>query len=73
MMTLMNPSVLEHFHAERQRRLRPTPRIGDTPATAPAAIRVRVGRALIGAGTAISGERFEPTRPTTTKPQPRAA
>ena len=71
MMTLMNPSVLEHFHAERQRRLRPTPRIGETPATAPAAIRVRVGRALIGAGTAISGERFETARPT--KPQPRAA
>jgi hypothetical protein len=73
MLTLMNPNVLEHFHAERQRRLRPTPRTGETPATAPAAIRVRVGRALIGAGTAISGERFEPAARPSTKPQPRAA
>jgi hypothetical protein len=72
MMTLMNPSVLEHFHAERQRRLRPTPRIERTHAATHAGIRVRIGRALIGAGTAISGERFEPAHPTT-KPQPRAA
>jgi hypothetical protein len=70
-MTLImpDPSVLEHFHTERQRRLRPTPRRGTTQSHAPAGIRVRIGRALIGVGTALSGERVEPARPSA---QPRA-
>ena len=72
MMIMSNPSVLDHFHAERQRRLRPTPRKGGKPTPTSASLRVRVGRALIGAGTAISGERVEPARPNP-NPQPRAA
>ena len=72
MMILSNPSVLDHFHAERQRRLRPTPRRGATQTHTHAGLRVRLGRALIGAGAAISGERVEPARPKPT-PQPRAA
>lgn len=72
MMILSNPSVLDHFHAERQRRLRPTPRHGGKPTSTNASLRVRIGRALIGAGTAISGERVEPARPKP-NPQPRAA
>ena len=74
MMILSNPSVLDHFHSERQRRLRPTPRRGAARRTTPthAGLRVRLGRALIGAGTAISGERVEPARPKP-NPQPRAA
>ena len=72
MMILSNPSVLDHFHAERQRRLRPTPRQGATQSPTHAGLRVRLGRALIGAGTAISGERAEPARPKP-NPQPRTA
>jgi hypothetical protein len=72
MMILSNPSVLDHFHAERQRRLRPMPRQGGKPTSTNANLRVRVGRALIGAGTAISGERVEPARHKP-NPQPRAA
>ncbi len=74
MMILSNPSVLEHFHAERQRRLRPTPRTGGTLTTTNtrAGLRVRLGRALIGAGAAISGERVEPARPKP-NPSPRTA
>jgi hypothetical protein len=67
---LTNPSVLEHFHTERQRRLRPAPRTGVTKLPGPG-MRVRLGRALIGAGSALAGERVEPAgRPST---QPRAA
>jgi hypothetical protein len=69
MMIMPNPSVLEHFHKERQRRLRPTPRTGATRTPTHAGMRVRIGRALIGAGTALSGERVEPARPSA---QPRA-
>jgi hypothetical protein len=69
MMIMPNPSVLEHFHAERQRRLRPTPRRGTLRTRTHAGLRVRIGRALIGAGTALSGERIEPARSST---QPRA-
>lgn len=71
MMYIMpNPSVLGTFHTERQRRLRPTPRRGATHTTLThAGLRVRIGRALIGAGTALSGERVEPARASS---QPRA-
>jgi hypothetical protein len=72
MMILSNPSVLDHFHAERQRRLRPTPHRGAAKTSTHAGLRVRLGRALIGAGAAISGERVEPARPKP-NPQPRAA
>ena len=71
-MSMSNPAVLEHFHAERQRRLRPTPRWGATHALTHAGIRVRLGHALIGVGAAISGERVEPAR-SKPHPQPRAA
>jgi hypothetical protein len=64
MMILSNPSVLEHFHSERQRRLRPTPRLGNTTTPTHAGLRVRLGRALIGAGTTLAGERVEPARAT---------
>ena len=69
MLIMPNPSVLEHVHAERQRRLRPTPRLESTTPTH-ATLRVRIGHALIGAGTAISGERGEPAR---SNPRPRTA
>ncbi len=72
-MSMSNPAVLEHFHTERQRRLRPTPRTGGTHSTITrAGIRVRLGHALIGVGTAISGERVEPARHKP-NPQPRTA
>ena len=60
MMIMPNPSVLEQFHAERQRRFRPNPAVSMT-AAAPGRLgfRVRIGHALIGAGTAIAGERTE--------------
>ena len=68
---LSNASVLEHFHSERQRRLRPMPRSGDSIITTSARrnLRVRIGHALIGAGSTIAGERVEPARP---HPHPRA-
>ena len=69
---MSDSSVLERFHTERQRRLRPTPRIQLTASPAHAGIRVRVGRALIGAGTALTGERVEPARHSSS-PQPRTA
>jgi hypothetical protein len=72
MMILSNPSVLDHFHSERQRRLRPTPRQVATQTPTHAGLRVRLGRALIGAGTAISGEPVEPARHKP-HPSPRAA
>ena len=72
MMILSNPSVLDHFHSERQRRLRPTPREGGKPTSTNVSMRVRFGRALIGAGAALSGERVEPARPSP-NPQPRTA
>jgi hypothetical protein len=71
-MSMSNRAVLEHFHAERQRRLRPTPRRGSTHATTHAGLRVRLGHALIGVGAAISGERVEPARHKP-NPQPRTA
>ena len=67
-----NPTVLEHVHAERQRRLRPTPLSGIHTTPQHAGLRVRLGHALIGAGAALAGERVEPARPPAA-PQPRAA
>jgi hypothetical protein len=64
-----SPSVLDHFHSERQRRLLPTPH-PRTTTPAQTGLRVRIGHALIGAGTAISGERVEPAR---SNPKPRTA
>jgi hypothetical protein len=64
-----SPSVLDPFHEERQRRLLPTPHPRTTLPAHPG-LRVRIGHALIGAGTAISGERVEPAR---SKPRPRTA
>ena len=64
-----SPSVLDHFHSERQRQLLPTPQ-PQTTAPTHAGLRVRVGRALIGAGAALSGERVEPAHP---HPRPRTA
>ena len=72
MMIMPSPSVLEHFHSERQRRLRPTPHGGNTNPPMHPGLRVRLGRALIDAGTALAGERVEPARPKP-NPQPRAA
>jgi hypothetical protein len=69
MIILSSPSVLDHFHSERQRRLRPAPHPGNTTPT-PARLRVRIGHALIGAGTALSGESAEPAR---SNPRPRTA
>jgi hypothetical protein len=71
MMIMPNPSVLEHFHAERQRRFRPNPALKSMTAAAPGHLgfRVRIGHALIGAGTAIAGERTESAGHTA---QPRA-
>ena len=61
MMIMPNPSVLEQFHAERQRRLRPNRTVKTLTAAEPGRLgfRVRIGHALIGAGTAIAGERTE--------------
>ena len=69
MLIMPNPSVLEHFHSERQRRSRPKPHQGSNPPTH-AGLRVRIGHALIGAGTALSGEPAEPAR---SNPRPRTA
>jgi len=64
-----SPSVLDHFHSERQRQLLPTPHPRTTTPTR-ARLRVRIGHALIGAGAALSGERVEPAQP---HPRPRTA
>jgi hypothetical protein len=64
-----SPSVLDHFHSERQRQLLPTPH-HQTTTPKHAGLRVRVGHALIGAGAALSGERVEPPHP---HPRPRTA
>jgi hypothetical protein len=73
MMIMPSPSVLEHFHSERQRRLRPTPHRGNTQQPTRAGLRVRIGHALIGAGTALAGERANQPAHRVAKPQPRAA
>ena len=57
MMILPNPGVLDQLIRERQRGLRGTAARHSTPETR--GLRLRVGRALIAAGSALSGERVE--------------
>jgi hypothetical protein len=63
-----NPDVLDHLIRDRQDKLRATPR--PSPAPAGNGLRVRIGHALIVAGSTISGEQVEPARHS---PTPRAA
>jgi hypothetical protein len=58
-----NPAVLEYLARDRQEQLRrkaaPTEHVGRSPG-----VRVRIGHALIAAGSTLSGERVEiPARP----------
>jgi hypothetical protein len=57
MMILPNPGVLDQLIRERQGRLRGTAAQRSMPG--PRGLRLRVGRALIAAGSALSGERVE--------------
>ena len=57
MMILPNPGVLDQLIRERQRGLRGTMARRSVPA--PRGLRLRMGRALIAAGSALSGERVE--------------
>lgn len=69
MMILPNPGVLDHIIRERQEKLRMTSAQAQAPGRA--ALRVRIGQALIVLGTTLSGERVEqPARPSAL---PRAA
>lgn len=62
MMLLPNPGVLDSLIRDRQTTLRTTP--ARPLALARLALRVRIGHALIVAGTSLSGERVEqPARP----------
>lgn len=64
MMILPNPGVLDHLIRERQENLRMTPHQALAPARA--GVRVRIGHALIVAGSMLSGERVKPpARPST--------
>ena len=57
MMILPNPGVLDELIRERQRGLRGT--VGQRSAPGRRGLRLHVGRALIAAGSALSGERVE--------------
>lgn len=57
MMILPNPGVLDQLIRERQRGLRGTAARHATQEAR--GLRLRVGRALIAAGSALSGERVE--------------
>ena len=62
MMMLPNPGVLDHLIRERQENLRMHPHEAHAPPRA--GVRVRIGHALIVAGSMLSGERVEqPARP----------
>ena len=62
MMLLPNPGVLDSLIRDRQATLRTV--AARSSALAGAALRVRIGHALIVAGTNLSGERVEqPARP----------
>ena len=69
MFTPPNPGVLDELIRERQRELRKD--AARRPAPAERRLRVRVGRALIVAGSALSGERVE--TPARSHALPRAA
>jgi len=63
MMILPNPGVLDHLIRERQEKLRTTPQQAQARRRR-AGMRVRIGHALIVAGSTLSGERVElPARP----------
>jgi hypothetical protein len=65
MMILPNPGVLDHLIRERQEKLRTTHEQAQARRRR-AGMRVRIGRALIAAGSTLSGERVErPARPST--------
>jgi hypothetical protein len=57
MMLPPNPGVLDSLIRDRQAQLRTSPT--RRPAGTVAGLRVRIGRALIVAGTSLSGERAE--------------
>ena len=61
MMNLPNPGVLDDLIRERQEQLREKPLRAQASARTP--MRVRIGHALIVAGSTLSGERVEPVRP----------
>ena len=62
MVFIPNPAVLEYLARDRQEQLRkaaPREHVGHS-----AGVRVRIGHALIAAGSTLSGERVEiPARP----------
>jgi len=61
MMLPPNPGVLDSLIRDRQTQLRTPP---TTPSTRPTvALRVRVGHAMIAAGSMLSGERVERPAP----------
>lgn len=67
MLVIPGPGVLEHFVRARQEQLQPSRHVR-TAVHTPA--RVRIGHALIAAGSALSGERAErPARPSSS-PRP---
>ena len=69
MMILPNPGVLDHLIRERQEKLRVTPH--EAEARANGGLRIRIGHALIVAGSTLSGERVE--RPAHPSAHPRTA
>jgi hypothetical protein len=69
MMILPGPGVLDHLIRERQEKLRITPH--EAEARAHRGLRVRIGHALIVAGSTLSGERAE--RPARPSARPRTA
>lgn len=69
MMILPGPGVLDQLIRERQRGLRSTAVQRSAPG--PRGLRLRVGRALIAAGSALSGERVE--MPASPRALPRTA
>jgi hypothetical protein len=69
-MQMLHQADLDGLVRERQARLRAAAR----PIAAGTSLRLRIGRALIAAGVAISGERAEqPARPSTFRPARRSA
>jgi hypothetical protein len=67
MMLPSNPGVLDRLIRDRQEHLRTRPEQGLRPARS--GIRVRIGHALIAAGSTLSGERVEHTAPHSASPR----